>query len=327
MKSFKNWEKRLASSFEKFVRRTFEFISTKWKQFIKKGNEKVTLMLIPHNQKKIFNVHMSIFSIAFFIITISLLFIVFFISISTLSSTVDQLSHFKLQYMKYRANYDDMINQINEIYNKIVEATAESTKLAYFFLGQKNWNQGGIGGPDIEKDKVADPYEQLSVIKEETELFYMLFKEYNNRQPFLEDLAQTLPSRWPFVDGSGSITSGFGFRRHPVLGGVMFHTGVDIASFPGALICATADGVVKFSGWREGYGIAIVIEHPRGFETLYGHLMMSLVRPGEVVKKGQSIAKEGSTGQVTGPHLHYEVRMNGQFINPEYFLHLYFDLF
>ncbi|MFN3411620.1 MAG: M23 family metallopeptidase [Exilispira sp.] len=327
MKSFKNWEKRLASSFEKFLRKSYETLSAKWKMFIKKGNEKVTLMLIPHNQKKIFNVHMSIFSIAFFIITISILFIVFFISISTLSSTVDQLSHFKLQYMKYRANYDDIIAQINEIYDKFLQTKNESSKLAYFFLGKKSWNQGAIGGPDLEKDKLMDPYEQLAQIKEDAELYYKIFKEYNARQPFIKELAQTFPSRWPFVDGSGAITSGFGFRRHPVLGGVIFHTGIDIASFPGALICATADGVVKFSGWREGYGIAIVIEHPRGVETLYGHLMMSLVRPGETVKKGQAIAKEGSTGQVTGPHLHYEVRINGQVVNPEYFLRLYFELF
>lgn len=327
MKSFKNWEKRLVNSFEKFFRRTYEILSTKWKQFIKKGNEKVTLMLIPHNQKKIFNVHMSIFSIAFFIITISLLFIVFFISISTLASTADQLSHFKLQYMKYRANYDDIINQINDIYDKFVQTKAESQNLAYFFLGKKNWSQGGIGGPDIEKDKVMDPYEQLEQIKNDAEIYLKIFMEYNNRQPMIKDLARTMPSRWPFVDGSGAITSGFGFRRHPVLGGVMFHTGIDIASFPGALICATADGVVKYAGWREGYGIAVVIEHPRGIETLYGHLMMSLVRPGETVKKGQAIAKEGSTGQVTGPHLHYEVRINGQWVNPEYFLHLYYELF
>ncbi len=327
MKSFKNWEKRVANSIEKFFRKVFEIISRNWKQFIKKGNEKVTLMLIPHNQKKIINVHMSIFSIAFFIITISVLFIVFFISISTLASTADQLSHFKLQYMKYRANYDDIVNQINDIYGKFLQTKSESTSLANFFLGKKNWNQGGIGGPDLEKDKIPDPYEQLAQIKEDSILYFNLFREYNKRQPFMSDLGKTFPSRWPFVDGSGSITSGFGFRRHPVLGGVIFHTGIDIASFPGALICATADGVVKFAGWKEGYGITVIIEHPRGFETLYAHCMMALVRPGEVVKKGQAIAKEGATGQVTGPHLHYEVRINGQFVNPEYFLHLYFELF
>ncbi len=327
MKNFKNWEKKVISSVEKFFRRFFEILSMNWKQFIKKGNEKVTLMLIPHNQKKIFNLHMSIFSIAFFIITISVLFVVFFISISTLASTADQLSHFKIQYMKYRTNYDDIINQINDIYEKFVQTKTESKNLAYFFSGKKNWNQGGIGGPDIEKDQVLDPYEQLAQIKNDSNIFYNLFFEYNKRQPFLKDMVQTFPSRWPFVDGSGVITSGFGLRRHPILGRVSFHSGLDIAAFPGALVCATADGVVKFSGWKEGYGLTIIIEHPRGIETLYAHLMMSLVRPGEMVKKGQAIGKEGSTGQATGPHLHYEVRINNQFVNPEYFLHLYFELF
>jgi len=327
MKSFKNWEKRFAGSLEQFFNRFFHYVSVKWEHFIKKGNEKVTLMLIPHNQKKILNVHMSIFSIAFFIIMLSVLFIVFFISISTLASTADQMSHFKLQYLKYRANYEDIVDKVNDIYQRIYKTRAEATNLANFFLGQKNWSKMGIGGPDVEKMKDLDPYEQLAEISNNVDSFYSIFVEWNRRQPYMKDLAENWPSRWPFVDGSGVITSPYGLRRHPVRGDILFHTGLDIASFPGALVCATANGVVKFSGWREGYGIAVVIEHPRGIETLYGHLMISLVRVGQVVKKGQTIGKEGATGQVTGPHLHYEIRLNGHWEDPEKFLHLFLEYF
>lgn len=123
--------------------------------------------------------------------------------------------------------------------------------------------------------------------------------------------------RGPFLHPvSGPIVSGFGYRRHPILGGVRFHYGVDIAAPYGTPIRAAADGVVVFAGWRRAYGNTVIVDHGNGLATLYAHCSELLVLKGTVVRQGQPIARVGSTGLATGPHLHFEVRRYGEPVNP-----------
>jgi murein DD-endopeptidase MepM/ murein hydrolase activator NlpD len=109
----------------------------------------------------------------------------------------------------------------------------------------------------------------------------------------------------------GGISSGFGWR------GREFHTGVDIPLRIGTPIKSTANGTVSYVGWRYGYGLVVIVSHSYGFVTWYAHLSRSAVRSGERVEKGQIIGYSGATGNVTGPHLHYEVRRNGTPQNPK----------
>jgi hypothetical protein len=122
------------------------------------------------------------------------------------------------------------------------------------------------------------------------------------------------PSGWPVR--SGYITSKFGYRKHPIYKKAKFHAGVDFAGKRGTPVLATADGVVVFSGWQSGYGRMVEIRHMDGLKTRYGHNQKNLVKEGDMVKKGQTIAKLGSTGRSTGPHVHFEVRKNGKAVNP-----------
>jgi murein DD-endopeptidase MepM/ murein hydrolase activator NlpD len=118
---------------------------------------------------------------------------------------------------------------------------------------------------------------------------------------------------WP---ARGAITSGFGFRRHPIFGIRRMHTGVDIGAPRGAPVEAAADGRVIYTGWFGGYGKIVIIDHGGGISTLYAHLSQILTEEGRSVRKGQVIARIGSTGYSTGPHLHFEVRVNGRPIDP-----------
>jgi murein DD-endopeptidase MepM/ murein hydrolase activator NlpD len=126
-----------------------------------------------------------------------------------------------------------------------------------------------------------------------------------------------IPSIWPV---HGTITSGFGYRASPWGAGRDWHPGVDIASNYGTPVVATADGIVEESDYCGGYGYLVKINHGNGIETLYGHNSQLLVHAGERVKRGQVIARMGSTGASTGPHCHYEIRVGGNAVNPMKYL-------
>lgn len=126
--------------------------------------------------------------------------------------------------------------------------------------------------------------------------------------------AVSIPSRMP-VEGV-RLTSSYGMREHPVLGGRRAHKGIDLAAPTGTPIYASADGMVSKAEWFSGYGLYVALEHGGDLQTRYGHMSRINVLSGQQVRKGDVIGFVGSTGRSTGPHLHYEVRIAGEAVNP-----------
>ena len=165
--------------------------------------------------------------------------------------------------------------------------------------------------------------EALTMLEERTavrrtsigQLAAMMQKDVPGASSFLGgDTPVTTPTGWPT---NGFISSGYGLRWN----GAEFHQGIDIAAEMGTPIVATADGVVTIAGWNAGgYGNMVDIDHGSGVSTRYGHASAVVVTPGQRVRRGQIIAYVGSTGHSTGPHLHYEVRLSGQPVNPSSYL-------
>ncbi len=165
--------------------------------------------------------------------------------------------------------------------------------------------------------------EALTMLEERTavrrtsigQLAVMMQKDVPGASSFLgDDTPVTTPTGWPT---DGFISSGYGLRWN----GAEFHQGIDIAAEMGTPIVATADGVVTIAGWNAGgYGNMVDIDHGSGVSTRYGHASAVVVTPGQRVRRGQIIAYVGSTGHSTGPHLHYEVRLSGQPVNPASYL-------
>ncbi|MFQ5720889.1 MAG: M23 family metallopeptidase, partial [Candidatus Aminicenantales bacterium] len=125
------------------------------------------------------------------------------------------------------------------------------------------------------------------------------------------------PSIWPT---KGWVTSAFGWRNDPFTGKRAFHKGIDIATNLGNPVVATADGVVVQTKIEKIGGKTIIISHRGGYTTVYCHLNKFLVRPGQRVKRGDVIGEVGKTGKALGPHVHYEVRVNGKPVNPYYYI-------
>ncbi len=132
--------------------------------------------------------------------------------------------------------------------------------------------------------------------------------------PIFAPTKVAIPSRMP-VEGS-ALTSSYGMRTHPVLGGRRQHKGVDLAMPVGTPVYATADGVIGRADWFSSYGLYVAIEHGGNIQTRYGHMSRLNVAAGQQVKKGDVIGYVGTTGRSTGPHLHYEVRIAGVAVNP-----------
>ncbi|MCW5695427.1 MAG: peptidoglycan DD-metalloendopeptidase family protein [Bauldia sp.] len=160
-----------------------------------------------------------------------------------------------------------------------------------------------VGGPFVPLDPAEAFHDNLAYVAGELETFASL-QAYARDLPLAQPLANL------------QITSNFGRRRDPFLGQVATHTGVDFGAVTGTIIRATAPGRVVSAGTNGGYGRMVEIDHGNGLTTRYAHMSSIAVRVGDVIETGTMVGRAGSTGRSTGPHLHYEIRRNGQAIDP-----------
>ena len=178
---------------------------------------------------------------------------------------------------------------------------------------------------------IAEKYNiDEKILKETNYGITDLSKEYfvfiPGKKPAVDLMNESMQEKYALRDLfrsplAGRLSSTFGTRRHPVTGKVSKHGGIDIAVKTGTLVGAAADGIVTVASTNVGhYGTAVFIDHQNGYITHYGHLSKILVRVGQKVKAGQIIAKSGSTGRSTGPHLHFTVKKNGVSLDPLKFL-------
>jgi murein DD-endopeptidase MepM/ murein hydrolase activator NlpD len=126
------------------------------------------------------------------------------------------------------------------------------------------------------------------------------------------------PSGWPVANGY--MSSVYGWRADPFNGRRALHEGIDFAAPPGSDVLAVAGGIVSTAAPKDGYGLLVEINHGNGYVTRYGHNQRVLVKPGQKVDKGQKIAMVGNSGRSTGPHVHFEVLLNGYVVNPAQYI-------
>ena len=179
-----------------------------------------------------------------------------------------------------------------------------------------------MGGLDASENATSQDIDELLA---DVNAFNSMIEDRGQKLDVLEELIATgqlyeeiTPSGRPIV--KGWLSSRFGKRIDPKTGKKTFHRGYDYAGKTGADVIAVASGLVIRSEFQKGFGNMIELKHPEGYSTVYAHNKENLVKVGDVVKKGQQIALLGSTGRSTGPHVHFEVRRNGKYVNPTKFV-------
>jgi murein DD-endopeptidase MepM/ murein hydrolase activator NlpD len=226
--------------------------------------------------------------------------------ISGFEKLIDEIgleNHRFREFSKIEKLEKDLQKQRREQQN--ASTSSEESKGIFSWLKE---NMKFQGGPYIPAEPTAQPdhhYQELM-----TEIDKMLV---------LRDLVNTLPLGRP-MDDYARITSGFGRRIDPFRGRPAMHAGIDFAGRYGSNIYSTGSGKVIFAGRNGAYGLTIDIDHGNGIVTRYGHLSSLKVRPGQAVKRGTLIGKQGNTGRSTGTHLHYEVRIRNTAVNPLKFI-------
>lgn len=227
-----------------------------------------------------------------------------------------------------RAVYREKLKALNLQARRIKSFAEELRVMAGFKLEPREAQPPGLGGPLPEDtDKVfmsTEDVENAEILSSFESAEGILFREFSSSRKKLDKLWDYFEGKHSIIEGTpelqpvpGSILSGFGYRIGPFTGRREFHKGVDIPAATGTKIKSPADGVVIFIGWMRGYGRIVKIDHGNNYKTVYGHLHKFDVEVGDRVKKGDFIGEVGNTGRSTGPHLHYEVRLNNIAVDPE----------
>ena len=239
------------------------------------------------------------------------------------------------KYEKMKQNYDMLVTQARTLQREMASLEQRDNQV-YRSIFQAN------PLPDSARAKLTEQKNELQKIEaiNDEELGNELAKTLNNIQARItyqftsyneiENLIKNqgaklacIPAIQPVSNRDlDRIASGFGMRIDPVYGTPRMHKGLDFTASRGTPVYATGDGRTELAGFTgDGYGNHVIINHGYGYETLYGHMVKVKVRPGQKVKRGQVIGWVGSSGKSTGPHCHYEVRINGQEVDPVYFFY------
>jgi len=223
-----------------------------------------------------------------------------------------QAAHFRteIENQRLRAENERQRQELNELSSRVEAVEDTSRKLAERSgVVSEEAALPGTGGPALPLDAHS-----LAALEGKMSQLECNMQAYEN---VLRERGYT-PSVWPVV---GKLESGFGGRRNPFGGNSFeFHSGQDIDAAMGDPVVAGASGKVTFVGWQNGYGQLVVIDHGGGLTTRYGHLSHIDVAQGQQVERAQFIGRVGSTGRSTGPHLHYEIRINDEPVNPLQYL-------
>jgi murein DD-endopeptidase MepM/ murein hydrolase activator NlpD len=294
------------------------------------GRQKITIMLIPHTEKKILNLQLSFFALGGIVFAAGLILLAFVFSAARFSDTANRLQSRSSDL----ASTQGRLDAIREQTGQLVTAAKRFQSALNGTLLRSGTRPSGPNSPtqtgdlasffETDASSVGSVREigELQRITDYLEKSVDPLKELGSLLQNQSAVLTEIPNIWP-VRGASHISMYYGQNENPFSGQWYVHKGVDISTYrSGDPVVSTADGHVAAIGFDLSLGNYIIVAHSHGFITRYGHLMAFRVSKGQKVQQGQVIGLLGNTGLTTGPHLHYEVHLGTGVIDPLKFLNI-----
>jgi len=336
-----------ANQYKRLEKRLFDFLSRIFSKFaavvaenirrvIDLGKQRFTVMLIPHSERKIFNFRISVFSLVFITVLLAGVLAAFFTFSTKFTGVSNLLSRNQVHLEDTRANLellrDEIVDlrQVSREFEKSLVNTLETFGVTT--MGQDNTTaaSGDLASFINLEEQNSGIMREVGELRDIREFMAASTESLKTAQKLLKaqgDLLVEMPTFWPIAGGIGRITNYFGPEVHPFTQQWYLHKGIDIAYRRGIEVVSAANGkVIERKYDPMGFGNYLVIRHSYGFATKYAHLDNVYVEEGDSVTQGQKIGTMGNTGLSTGPHLHFEVRIGSQVVDPERFLNVQTEL-
>ncbi len=295
------------------------------------GRQKLTIMLIPHTEKKIFNFQITFFSLIGIVAAFAVIVSAAVFTISRFTDTNKVLGSRTSDLSSARASLDAMRDETGHLVNaarRFEVALAQTvSRVGTRASSPDSEAQRGDLSSFFESDiSATGSVREVAEIKKVTDYLERSIDPVNEIGSLLSNQSAVLtsiPNIWPVKGGIGHISMYYGQNENPFSGQWYIHKGIDISTYrTGDPVVATADGKVVTVSFANDFGNYIIIQHNRGFFTRYAHLASFRVYKGQKVEQGQVIGTMGNTGLTTGPHLHYEIHLGTDVIDPIQFLNL-----
>lgn len=319
----------LSRKLQEWLSRLAQMAQDRWTRFREKGREHLTVMMIPHSERKIFNFHISFFAISAWIGGLIVVIAVASVIIIDHSSTVkgvDILIDNKQDSKRLISEFRKETRRLRSLFNRF---KPEIIGLYAMTSGSKDKAVelfGGMGGPEepidqskIKRDEAGelddfpDEVDHIDNLQKELQVAAKAVDEVKDYLKSRKKIIRNTPSVWPT---DGYVYSLYGKRVNPYRGTIEKNSGIDIVAKPGAQIRATAPGKIVFAGWDDKLGLTVRIKHKYGYKTTYGYNQRILVKVGQRVAKNEVIGFVGRTGYATRYVCHYRIKIGTLFVDP-----------
>lgn len=302
-------------------------------RFFRGGRRKLTIMVVPHSQKQVVNFQTTVFSMFFFLVILGGIIASFFWFSQQSLTTGQDLAKLRNEARTARASLDQLKDETGNLVkaarnfqaafsgtlsligidtdNAAVKSSLQTGDLSSLFNARETV-QGSVR-------EVAELQRLTGYLEDAVQPIEEIGKLLDSQSALFSDI----PSLWPIRGGIGHISMPFGQNKHPFTGQWYIHKGIDLSTYrAGDPILATADGQIVTAEYDPGFGYYIIIKHKHGFYTRYAHMSSFRVQRGQYVQQGQIIGYIGNTGVSTGPHLHYEVHIGSDVVDPMKYLNI-----
>ena len=332
-RGYKRVENNIFRTIGRFFVKCFSTIGNGLTAIFHGGQRKLTIMVVPHSQKKVVNFQTSFFALIFFVFIIVGIFGSFFWFTRNAVVSEKNLTEMQQETRETRASLDRLKDETGNLlkaaqnFQSAFSGTLNLVGLdSASTIAKSNIQNGDLSSLFNVKETAQGSVKEIAEIQKLTgylENSVQPIEEIGKLLDSQSSLFSDIPSLWPIKGGIGHVSMTFGQNRHPFTGQWYIHKGVDLSTYrSGDPILATADGQVVTVEYAPDFGNYVIIKHKHGFYTRYAHMQSFRVTRGQYVQQGQVIGYIGNTGISTGPHLHYEVHIGSDVVDPMKYLNI-----